>query len=57
MGFNDKLKKSSTNTLRLIIPDNTCILYITATIGTKLVDAYSSNIVIASSPRKEVHDL
>ncbi|MBA0658798.1 hypothetical protein Goklo_010977 [Gossypium klotzschianum] len=56
MGFNDKLKKSSINTLRPIIPDNTCILCITATIGTKLVDAYSPNIVIASSPRK-VHDL
>ncbi|MBA0698702.1 hypothetical protein Goari_000401, partial [Gossypium aridum] len=28
-----------------------------ATAGTELTDAYSLDIVIASSPRKEVHDL
>ncbi|MBA0751778.1 hypothetical protein Gogos_000679 [Gossypium gossypioides] len=32
-------------------------LYITATAGTELADAYSPDTVIASSLRKEVHDL
>ncbi|CAA6675654.1 unnamed protein product [Spirodela intermedia] len=42
--------------LRPIIPDNACILCLTAAAGTELADAYSSDTVIASSPRKEVHD-
>ncbi|KAJ1683184.1 hypothetical protein LUZ63_021594 [Rhynchospora breviuscula] len=42
--------------LRPIIPDNACILCITAAAGTELADAYSSDTVIASSPRKEVYD-
>ncbi|KAK8947272.1 hypothetical protein KSP39_PZI006810 [Platanthera zijinensis] len=37
-------------------PDNACILCLTAAAGTELVDAYSSDTVIASSPRNEVHD-
>ncbi|KAJ4732767.1 hypothetical protein LUZ62_005248, partial [Rhynchospora pubera] len=36
--------------------DNACILCITAAAGTELADAYSSDTVIASSPRKEVYD-
>uniref|UniRef100_A0A3Q7ECL7 Uncharacterized protein n=1 Tax=Solanum lycopersicum TaxID=4081 RepID=A0A3Q7ECL7_SOLLC len=39
-----------------IIPDNACILCITAAAGTELADAYSQDTVIASSPGKEVHD-
>ncbi|KAJ1681015.1 hypothetical protein LUZ63_023754, partial [Rhynchospora breviuscula] len=35
---------------------NACILCITAAAGTELADAYSSDTVIASSPRKEVYD-
>ncbi|KAL4284181.1 hypothetical protein GQ457_16G020880 [Hibiscus cannabinus] len=42
--------------LRPIIPDNACILCITAAAGTELADAYSPDSVIASSPGKEVHD-
>ncbi|KAJ3668434.1 hypothetical protein LUZ61_022905 [Rhynchospora tenuis] len=38
------------------IPDNACILCFTAAAGTELADAYSSDTVIASSPRKEVYD-
>ncbi|KAJ4731560.1 hypothetical protein LUZ62_010479, partial [Rhynchospora pubera] len=45
-----------TDALRPIIPDNACILCITAAAGTELADAYSSDTVIASSPRKEVYD-
>ncbi|KAG9438462.1 hypothetical protein H6P81_021585 [Aristolochia fimbriata] len=45
-----------THALRPIIPDNACILCLTAAAGTELADAYSSDTVIASSPRKEVHD-
>ncbi|KAL1105198.1 hypothetical protein V6Z11_D04G116900 [Gossypium hirsutum] len=51
------LKKPPTDALRPIIPDNACILCITAAAGTELADAYSSDTVIASSPGKEVHDL
>ncbi|TYG76188.1 hypothetical protein ES288_D03G093700v1 [Gossypium darwinii] len=43
--------------LRPIIPDNACILCITAATGTELADAYSPDTVIASFPGKEVHDL
>nr|GEU94338.1 carotenoid cleavage dioxygenase 1 [Tanacetum cinerariifolium] len=42
--------------LRPIIPDNACILCITAAAGTELADAYSPDTVIASSPGKEVYD-
>ncbi|KAL8267731.1 hypothetical protein R6Q59_001529 [Mikania micrantha] len=35
---------------RAIIPDNACILCITAAAGTELTDAYSPDTVIASSP-------
>ncbi|KAG6491849.1 hypothetical protein ZIOFF_046788 [Zingiber officinale] len=50
------IEKPPTYALRPIILDNACILCLTATAGTELADAYSSDIVIASSPRKEVHD-
>ncbi|MBA0610697.1 hypothetical protein Godav_011507 [Gossypium davidsonii] len=43
--------------LRLIIPDNACILCITTATGTELADAYSPDTIIASSLGKEVHDL
>ena len=36
-----ELKKPSTDALRPIIPDNACILCITAAAGTELADAYS----------------
>ncbi|OIW21822.1 hypothetical protein TanjilG_12081 [Lupinus angustifolius] len=39
--------------LRPIIPDNACILCLTAAAGTELADAYSPDTVIASSPGKE----
>ncbi|KAG4169503.1 hypothetical protein ERO13_A12G092444v2, partial [Gossypium hirsutum] len=42
--------------LRPIIPDNACILCITAAAGTELADAYSPDTVIASFSGKEVHD-
>ena len=50
------LEKPPTDALRPIIPDNACILCLTAAAGTELADAYSSDTVIVSSPRKEVHD-
>ncbi|KAL2226462.1 UNVERIFIED_CONTAM: hypothetical protein Sindi_2004900 [Sesamum indicum] len=50
------LKKPPTDALRPIIPDNACILCLTAAAGTELADAYSPDTVIASSPGKEVHD-
>ena len=56
MGFDGELKKPPTYALRLIIPDNACILCLTAAAGTELADAYSPNTVIASSLGKEVHD-
>jgi hypothetical protein len=31
-------------------------MMVTTSVGTELADAYSSDTVIASSPRKEVHD-
>ncbi|KZV32860.1 hypothetical protein F511_06124, partial [Dorcoceras hygrometricum] len=49
------LKKPPTDALRPIIPDNACILCLTATAGTELADAYSPDTIIASSPGKEVH--
>ncbi|TYH76745.1 hypothetical protein ES332_D04G108200v1 [Gossypium tomentosum] len=57
LGSFHHLSRPPTDALRLIIPDNACILYITAATGTKLADAYSPDTVIASSPGKEVHDL
>ncbi|KAK7322209.1 hypothetical protein VNO80_34936 [Phaseolus coccineus] len=48
--------KAPTDALRPIIPDNACILCLTAAAGTELADAYSPDTVIASSPGKEVHD-
>ncbi|KAL8538382.1 hypothetical protein ACS0TY_000395 [Phlomoides rotata] len=56
LGFDGGLKKPPTDALRPIIPDNACILCLTATAGTELADAYSLDTVIASSPGKEVHD-
>ncbi|KAF8029819.1 hypothetical protein BT93_E2291 [Corymbia citriodora subsp. variegata] len=47
--------KPPTNALRPIIPDNACILYITATAGIELANAYSPDTIIASSLGKEVH--
>ncbi len=38
--------------LRPIIPDNACILRITAAAGTELADAYSSGTVISFFPEK-----
>ncbi|KAG5586118.1 hypothetical protein H5410_046552, partial [Solanum commersonii] len=56
LGFDGGLKKPPTDALRPIIPDNTCILCITAASCTELADAYSPDTVITSSPGKEVHD-
>ncbi len=39
-----------------MIPDNACILRITAAAGTELADAYSSDTVRSSSLRKEVYN-
>ena len=39
-----------------MIPDNACILCITAAAGTELADAYSSSTVKISSLRKEVYN-
>ncbi len=39
-----------------MIPDNACILRITAAAGTELADAYSSGTVRSSSLRNEVYN-
>ncbi len=39
-----------------MIPDNACILRITAAAGTELADAYSSGTASSSSLRKEVYN-
>ena len=39
-----------------MIPDNACLLRITAAAGTELAEAYSSGTVIYSSLRKEVYN-
>ncbi len=39
-----------------MIPDNACILRITAAAGTELADAYSSGTVRSSPLRKEVYN-
>ncbi|MBA0783032.1 hypothetical protein Gotri_000818, partial [Gossypium trilobum] len=57
LGLDDGLTKPSTDALRLIILENSCILCITTIAGTELAVAYSPDTVIVSSPRKEVHDL
>lgn len=54
--FRVELADSPTDALRLIIPNNACILYITAIVCTEIIDTFSSNTVIASYPGKEVHD-
>ncbi|CAM9302957.1 unnamed protein product, partial [Ascophyllum nodosum] len=54
--FNNRLTKPPTNALRPVIPDNTCILRITAAAGTELADAYSSSNVRTSSLIKEVYN-
>ncbi|KAG6527901.1 hypothetical protein ZIOFF_010035 [Zingiber officinale] len=56
MGFDGELKKPPTDALRPIISDNACILCLTTAASTELADAYSSDTIIASSSRKEVHD-
>eukprot|EP01018_Ginkgo_biloba_P012457 Gb_11368 [translate_table: standard] len=56
LGFDGEFEKPPTDALRPIIPDNACILCLTAATGTELADAYSSDTVITSSPGKEVHD-
>ncbi len=56
MGFDGELKKPPTDVLRPIIPNNACILCLTAAAGTELADAYSLDTVIASSMRKGVYD-
>ncbi len=44
--LNHRLELPPTDSLRPIIPDNACILRITAAAGTELADAYSSSTVI-----------
>ncbi|KAK8349518.1 hypothetical protein V6Z12_A06G146700, partial [Gossypium hirsutum] len=56
LGFDGELKKPPTDALRPIIPDNACILCITAAAGTESADAYSPDTVITSFMGKEVHD-
>ncbi len=54
--FNSRLEKPPADALRPMIPDNACILRITAAAGTELADAYSSGTVRSSSLRKEVYN-
>ncbi|CAM9189811.1 unnamed protein product [Ectocarpus sp. 12 AP-2014] len=56
LSFNNRLTKQPTDPLRPVIPDNTCILRITAAAGTELADAYSSSNVRTSSLIKEVYN-
>ncbi len=56
MGFDNRLKKPPTDALRPIIPDNACLLRLTAAAGTELAEAYSSGTVSSSSQRKEVYN-
>ena len=56
MAFNIRLVKPPTDALRPIIPDNACILRLTAAAGTELADADSSGTVRSSSLRKEVYN-
>lgn len=57
MGFYGRLKKRHADALRPLTLENACIFYITLSDGIDLVDAYSLDTFIASSPRKEVHNL
>lgn len=54
--FNSRLNKPPTDALRPIIPDNACILRLTAAAGTELADAYSSDTVRSSFLRKGVYN-
>jgi hypothetical protein len=45
-GFHHGLTNPPTHPLNPVIPDNACILRITAAAGTELADAYSSGTVI-----------
>ena len=56
MKFDEKLNKPPTDALRPIIPDNACLLRLTAAAGTELAEAYSSGTVSSSSQRKEVYN-
>ncbi len=56
MIFNSRLSWPPTDALRPIIPDNACLLRITAAAGTELAEAYSSSTVRASSLTKGVYD-
>ncbi|KAI9399279.1 hypothetical protein POPTR_002G073450v4, partial [Populus trichocarpa] len=57
LGFDNNLKKPPIYALYPIILDNTCILCIIMTVGTKLADAYSLDIVIAFFSRKRSSQL
>jgi hypothetical protein len=54
--FDNRLKKPPADALRPIIPDNACLLRLTAAAGTELAEAYSSGTVRSSSQRKEVYN-
>jgi hypothetical protein len=54
--FNGRLEAPPADALRPMIPDNACILRITAAAGTELADADSSGTFIAYSLRKEVYN-
>jgi len=54
--FHSGLSKPPTDALRPIIPDNACILRLTAAAGTELADAYSLDTVISSCLRKGVYN-
>ncbi len=56
MGFNSRLNRPPADALRPIIPDNACILRLTAAAGTELADADSSGTVSYSSLIKEVYN-
>ena len=45
VAFNIRLSQPPTYALRPIIPDNACILRLTAAAGTELADAYSLGTV------------
>jgi hypothetical protein len=54
--FDNRLKWPPADALRPIIPDNACLLRLTAAAGTELAEAYSSGTVRSSSLRKEVYN-
>ncbi len=51
-GFNPRLARPPTDALRPIIPDNACLLCLTAAAGTELAEADSSGTVIVFVPEK-----